>query len=325
MALTTLDAEVALAKLNTGLRLIDPQPNYVFDQFAVKDVDGGAFVSGDTVKLNRYPMLENNGLSEADRSVEETSTVGTANSIRQTVQQISVILKEYIGPHNGSYVGPLAITEKALRQAMVKYLNSGDILSFFNSIGGMGLKNDHDKWHDRVLSTMMRQTPNFYNPDGVADASTATTSTGSKFKADDLVGLKELLQTANVPTFADGFYHAVIPPRLEKHLKQDSDFKEACYYYKPSTAFRGVLTEFAGFRFWTSTNLPPATVNSLTAHEGVAFGPQVVGYGEGNVPLRIVRNVNDDYERFLFLIWKVYRGYGVLDHRFCYKIRTFAA
>jgi N4-gp56 family major capsid protein len=325
MPITALEAEVALAQLNTALQLIDPQPNYVFDQFATKDIDGGAFTEGDTVKLNRYPMLGNNGLTEEDRRLSETSTIGTTNSTRLTVQQITVVLQEYSGPHDGTNVGPLAVTEKALRQAMAKWLDSGDPLSFMNSIGGMALKNDHDKVHDRILSNLMRTTTNKYNPDGVADGSTATTSTGSKFDSDDLKGLKETMQTSLVPTFPDGFYHAVIPPRLEKHLKQDPDFKEACYYYKPDTQFKGALTEFEGFRFWTSTNMPVTTINSLTAHEGVVFGPQSIGYGEGNVPLQIRRNKNDDYDRFLYLIWLVYRGYSLLDSRFIYKIRTFAA
>lgn len=325
MALTTLETEVALAQLNTGLQLTDSQPNYVFDQFATKGIDNGAFTDGDTVKINRYPMLGNNGLTLADRMLSETNTVGTANTTRQTVQQISVSLEEIAGPHNGTGIGPLAVTEKAMRQAMVKYLDAGDVLSFFNSIGGMGLKNDHDKFHDRVLSDLMRTTTKKLNPDDVADGSTATTSTGSKIDSADLELLKEKMQTDLIPTFPDGFYHAVIPPRMEKHFKQDPDFKEACYYYKPSTQFSGVLTEFQGFRFWTSTNLLPATVNSLTAYEGVFFGPQVVGYGEGNVPLNIRRNINDDYQRFLYLIWQVYRGYSVLDIQHCYKVRTFAA
>ena len=61
MALTTLESEVALAQLNTAMQLIDPQPNYLFDQFAMKNIDSGAFSDGDTVKINRYPMLGNNG------------------------------------------------------------------------------------------------------------------------------------------------------------------------------------------------------------------------------------------------------------------------
>jgi N4-gp56 family major capsid protein len=325
MSLTTLESEVALAQLNAGLQLLDPQPNYIFDQFATKNIDGGAFTEGDTVKLNRYPMLGGNGLTEEDRALSETSTIGTTNSTRLTVQQLSVVLKEYSGPHDGTNPGPLAVTEKAMRQAMVKWLDTGDMLSFMNSIGGMALKNDHDKVHDRILSNLMRTTTNKYNPDGVADGSTATTSTGSKLDSNDLKELKEIMQTALVPTFPDGYYHMAIPPRMEKHLKQDADFKEACYYYKPSTQFKGVLTEFEGFRFFTSTNLPVATVNSLTAYEGVAFGPQCIGYGEGNVPLQIRRNKNDDYERFLYLVWLVYRGYSLLDSRFIYKVRTFAA
>jgi N4-gp56 family major capsid protein len=305
--------------------LLDPQPQYLFDRFASKNVDQGKFQTGDKVSINRYPMLASNGLGDDDRKLSETQAIGTSYSQKQTVETVDVYLEEWSGPHDGTGVGPLVVTEKVIKQAQQKLINESDPLSFFNSIGGMSLKNDHDKWHDRKLCNLLLSTTNKYNPDGVADGSTATTSTGSKLDSDDLKAVKENLQTANIPTFPDGYYYAVISPRMEKHLKQDADFKEACYYYKPDSQFKGSLTEFEGFRFWTSTNIPTATVNSLTAYQGVVFGPNAIGYGEGRVPLQIRRNKNDDYERFLYLVWMVYRGYAMLDSRFVYKLRTFAA
>lgn len=324
MAITERESAYFLTTMS-ALMLTDPQPAYLFDRFATKEIDRGKFNSGDTVQLNRYPMLGGNGLTESARALSETQTVGTSNTSAQTVQTVTVTLKEYMGPHNGTDVGPLVVTEKVLKQAQAKLLDGANPLNFFNSIGGMSLKNDHDRWHDRTLVNLLLTTTNTLNPDNVADGSTATTSTGSKFDSDDLKLLKEQMMSRNVPIYPDGYYYMLVSPRFEKHLKQDADFKEACYYYKPESQFKGEITAFEGFKIWTSNNIPTAMVNSLTAHQAVAFGPDSFGYGEGKLPLQIRNNKNDDYQRFLYLIWLVYRGYALLDQRFVYKLRTFAA
>jgi hypothetical protein len=112
---------------------------------------------------------------------------------------------------------------------------------------------------------------------------------------------------------------------MEKHLKQDTSFREAMYYARPDNLLKGEIGTYEGFRFFSSNNLPTASINSLTAYQGLFFGPGVAGYGEGNLPLQVRINKNDDYERFMYLIWLVYRGYALLDERFCVKARTFAA
>ncbi len=324
MAITLRDEKLFLDALST-MTLLEPKPKYIFDQFAYKEIEFGKG-KGDTIKINRYPYFGESGLTEYERKLDEQQTIGTSDPVNQETQQISVMLEEYSGPYNStaSKLAPLGITEKVIRQAQAKLIDSDDPLNFFNSIGGMNLKDDHDRWHDRVLCNLMLSTSNKWNPDGVTDGNTATTSTGSKIDHEDLMGIREQLASADVPTMSDGNYCAVIPPRMEKHLMQDTDFREAMNYYNPEQKMRGELTIYEGFRFFRSTNIPTATVNSLTAHQGIFFGEQAIGYGEGSIPLAIRKNKNDDYERFLYLIWLVFRGYSLLDERFIIKARTFA-
>lgn len=325
MALTLKNADYFLAILST-MMLEEPKPKYILDQFVEKSIQFGSG-KGDTVQINRYPYWGDTGLTETARTLNEQQSIGTADPVNQEVNKVTVTLKEYSGPYNStvSAVAPLGVSEKVVRLAQQQILNSSDPTSFFNSIGGNSLKDDHDRWHDRVLANLFLSTTNTWNPDGVADNATATTGTGSTLDHADLMGIREALQNANVPTFEDGMYYAVIPPRMEKHLKQDTDFREAMNYYSPDQKMRGELTMYEGFKFFCSTNLPTSTVNSLTAYEGIFFGDKAVGYGEGDLPLAIRQNKNDDYERFIYLIWLVYRGYAVLDSRFIYKGRTFAA
>lgn len=324
MALTIRNPDVFLTTLS-AMMLLEPKPSYVFDQFALKEIEFGKG-KGDTVQLNRYPYFGDVGLTEVARTLDESVAIGISDPVNQEINKISVVLKEYSGPYNGtaSAVAPLGVTEKVARQAQAKLIDSGNPADFFNSIGGRSLKDDHDRWHDRVLCNLMLTTTNVRNPDGVVDGSTAVTGTGSKLDHEDLMAIKEQMLSANVPTFEDGLYYAVVSPRMEKHLRQDSDFREAMNYYNPTMRMRGELGIYEGFRFFISTNMPTATVNSLTAHQGVFFGAQAVGYGEGDFPVQVRMNKNDDYERFIYLIWLVYRGYSVLDSRFIFKARSFA-
>jgi len=325
MSLTLRDPNLFFTTLGSMI-LFDPKPNYVFDQIAEKEIRFGAG-NGDTVQLNRYPAFGDAGLTRAARKLDETNTVGTADPVQQDTESVTVILEEYSGPYNSSTsaIAPLGITEKMARQAEAKLIDTNNPTDFFNSIGGMSLKDDHDRWHDRVIQNLLDETTYEWNPDDVADGSTATTDTGSKIDSEDLQGIKEILQGNNAQTDSEGLYWAIISPRMEKHLRSDSDFKEAMHYANPQMIVRGQIGVYEGFRFITSTNMKTETINSITAHKGFFLGPGAVGYGEGDIPVEVRPNKNDDYERFMYLIWLVFRGYALLDDRFVVEARTYAA
>lgn len=322
MALTVRNSAFFFNILNSEI-LLEPDANFVWDQFVKKGIDFKA-MKGDTVFLNRYPYFGDGGATLAARTISETATIGTADPVNQDVNQVQVDLKELAGPYNSvaAHVAPLGVTEKVALQAQQEIINGGDPANFFNSIGGRSLKRDHDFVHDRILESFFDQTTNERNPGGVADGATTASS---QINADDLRAIKENLMTRNIPRWEDGLYYAVVSPRMERHLREDTDFQEGVRFGAPERLFRGEIGIWEGFRFFVSTNLPTQTINSLTAHMGYFFGPDAVGYGEGLLPLQVRRNKNDDYERFIYLIWLVYRGYALLDERFIEEARTFAA
>lgn len=325
MALTLRDPNLFFSALQS-MMLTEPIPNYVFDQVAEKEIRFGAG-EGDTVQLNRYPVFGDVGLSRTARKLTEQQTIGTANPIKQDTESVTIVLEEYSGPYNDSesQVAPLGLTEKVARQAEAKLIDTGDPTSFFNSIGGRSLKDDHDRWHDRVLQNLLDETTNEWNPDAVSDGSVETTGTGSKIDSEDLQGIKETLELNNSPTDSDGLYWAFVSPRMDKHLRQDADFKEAMHYADPQKLVRGEMGVYEGFRFIKSTNMTTETINSETAYKGYFLGLGAIGYGEGDLPLEIRMNKNDDYERFMYLVWLVFRGYALLDDRFVVEGRTYAS
>lgn len=322
MTLTIRDPALFFSTLSANL-LRSPAPAYVFDQFVSKEIDFTR-TEGDTISLNRYPKLGDQGLEQINRELNEQQTVGTADPVNITAESITVMLKEYAGPYStpAQKVSPLGITEKTARRAQAKLIDTNDPESFFNSIGGMLLKDDLDRWHDRVLCRLFLTSPNSTNPANKANGSTLITDQISTF---DLGTIKEKLQGSPrfTPTFNDGLYHAIVSPRMEKHLRMDDKFRAACQFGAYERLYRGELGVYEGFRFFSSNNIPTETVNSLTGHLGIFFGPDAVGYGEG-LPPEVRKNKNDDYERFMYLIWLTYRGYAALDTRFIEVCRTFA-
>ncbi len=84
---------------------------------------------------------------------------------------------------------------------------------------------------------------------------------------------------------------------------------------------------FEGVRWFESTNLPSAdqtaTITAVasgaatyTAAQLVFFGPQAVGVGIGGNNAQILLNNNDDFSRFIIMIWSLFAGFEVLNKDF---------
>jgi hypothetical protein len=99
---------------------------------------------------------------------------------------------------------------------------------------------------------------------------------------------------------------------------------------------------FEGVRWFESTNIASHTYNVAiqgakgftgnTAKQNPAalmmfFGPQSIGIGIGGNNAQVALNSNDDFSRFVILIWLLYAGWEVLNmdfvtiaHSFLYSI-----
>tara|TARA_B100000214_G_scaffold89200_1_gene61544 strand:- start:1088 stop:2230 length:1143 start_codon:yes stop_codon:yes gene_type:complete len=84
---------------------------------------------------------------------------------------------------------------------------------------------------------------------------------------------------------------------------------------------------FEGVRWFESTNLPEkqfqVTINdasitntNTTAAQLIFFGPQAVGVGIGGSNAQILLNNNDDFSRFIIMIWSLFAGFEVLNKDF---------
>jgi hypothetical protein len=85
---------------------------------------------------------------------------------------------------------------------------------------------------------------------------------------------------------------------------------------------------FEGVRWFESTNLPETSYNLSIADAGTAaaadydaaqlifFGPQAVGVGIGGNNAQILLNNNDDFSRFIIMIWSLFAGFETLNKDF---------
>ena len=84
---------------------------------------------------------------------------------------------------------------------------------------------------------------------------------------------------------------------------------------------------FEGVRWFESTNLAEKSLqvtiadasitNSVTtAAPMIFFGPQAVGVGIGGNNAQILLNNNDDFSRFIIMIWSLFAGFEVLNRDF---------
>ena len=84
---------------------------------------------------------------------------------------------------------------------------------------------------------------------------------------------------------------------------------------------------FEGVRWFESTNLPETSYNLVVtpasasaadygAAQLVFFGPQAVGVGIGGNNAQILLNNNDDFSRFVIMIWSLFAGFEVLNKDF---------
>jgi hypothetical protein len=171
----------------------------------------------------------------------------------------------------------------------------------------------------------------------------------------DLLEVVKQLRKRNTPVFADGYYRCIADPSFMKDLRADQGFREVARYpgmgqpnplmgaMGPNAAIYGggqygqaqfiagepVMPSgfvFEGVRFFESTNFAEKSITVDIGDGGGAishntppalfFGPQAVGVGIGGPNAQVLINNNDDFSRFIILIWQLYAGFANLNKDF---------
>lgn len=362
-----------------GAELYRPHPAYVVEM-AVDPVVVHDFAAqpGQTVALDRYRYWGNPGNKDSrERTADQT--IGTASSRNIVKDKVHVTLKEYTGPadpQNPSQPSTFKVARETLVTAQRLLLDTGSLPVFHQSIGSMTLLDDYRRWRDRVFADELFKAEangqadsvqgGYYFPKGKAKTNATTVATYSSGQSakfgvkDDLLEVVTQMRKRNIPTFADGYYRAIVDPTAMKHLRQDNDFREVARYagqgivdpmqphLAPNANFflgmgpaygqagfvagqptmpTGFL--FEGVRWFESTNLPEktfsTTINTDVGGSGASsyqaapllfFGMQSIGIGTGGENAQILLNNNDDFSRFIIMIWSLLAGFEILNKDF---------
>jgi hypothetical protein len=93
--------------------------------------------------------------------------------------------------------------------------------------------------------------------------------------------------------------------------------------------------QFEGVKFFESTNFPTKALSasfdngsnysSQEVSQGYFFGPQAVGVGIGGPNAQVLINNNDDFSRFIILIWQLYAGFEILNKDFITTAYSFVS
>ena len=208
----------------------------------------------------------------------------------------------------------------------------------------------------RVVTTIQIQRQNLTQQQLNSYSATEYASERFKFNVKtDLLEVVKSLRKRHVPVFADGYYRCIADPSFMKDLRADQGFREVARYpgmgqgsplmgaMGPNQAIYAggqygqaqfVAGEpvmpsgfvFEGVRFFESTNFPSKTITvdigdgngavSKTTPAGLFFGPQAIGVGIGGPNAQVLINNNDDFSRFIILIWQLYAGFANLNKDF---------
>lgn len=137
---------------------------------------------------------------------------------------------------------------------------------------------------DNIIRDVIKQGTNVRYAAG--RASRALVQSGDKLTGLEIKQTVAKMKAANIPTFADGFYRAIIHPSVEFDLLTDTStngFLEATKYTKSLDLLNGEIGAYAGVRFMVSPSAATFTGGvggALTIHSTFVFGPDAYIVGD---------------------------------------------
>lgn len=129
--------------------------------------------------------------------------------------------------------------------------------------------------HQVLIDVLKLGSPVYY-PDGVT--SRATVAVANILEAPEIRRARRILAGANVPTFPDGYYHALIHPFAMESLTADPAVTSLASYGAGGISkesgvdlLKGRVMYFGGFKFMESTDAPTFTGGSVPIVYGTMF------------------------------------------------------
>lgn len=256
---------------------------------AVVAVDQFGLGKGDSVKFTRDQYLDGT-FTEASRELAQDSAISTTGqSIKG--EEVSVTLKEFVGPHDGSSIKPYGISNfDAMYKANKEQLTS---------IVSRHLRRDYIKWLDTAVRDRFRSpsvTSNITYADAVTNVLSFTLGAGHVLSLETVMNARKAISDREWSKFSNGRYMLLVPTKFNTDMVGDPDYRELSkthdagknllYGYIGSVQDVDIfevstLKQYAAADTTADGNAVPA---SVTVQESLLIGPGAVGLGTALPP-----------------------------------------
>ena len=273
----------------------------------------GNFVGlpGSTVRFNR-PKFEDTTYTQASREIGPNTSISTT-PISLTGEQASITLKRFAGPYSSAQgkVAPFGIDSLSASLGVHKLSN----------IVGKHMSRDYHKTINTFINTLFDLGTAIY-PDGVTTEDGLGAAGANWLTLDQILKLESTMDTANLPTFGDGYRLLVLPPTGIRQLKMDTAFALQAQYFKEVNAiFSKYVASVGKFHIVMATTLTTTTNSSSnTVYYGHAIAPGGVGVAAGE-PAHIAYSNDDNYGLTAKVIWVANHAFAELDNRLTYVVK----
>lgn len=267
---------------------------------------------GNTVRINR-PSFANTTYTEASRKIAIGTSISTTQ-IGVASQQVNLTLARYGGPYS-SAVQPLGIESFDAAMSVHKLA----------SIAKSTLVRDFHKFVDAVQVALLDTAATAVYPEGMSAVNDATATGSFPMTYEQINNTEAQMDTANLPTFADGFRALVITPVQAKQLKDDPQFQRyAVNFAQFNALFPSYLGSIGKFHVFKSTTLSITNNgSSVPIHYGHAIAPGALLGGMGRKP-SVRPNSDDNYGETVKVIWLADLAFGLANNAFVYSVRSSA-
>ncbi len=270
---------------------------------------------GQTVRINR-PVYENTTYTEASRRIPSGTTI-TTTPVTVGSQQTNLTLFRYGGPYDNVNSRPAPYAIEAFDANMGVHKAS--------SIHGTHLKRDFHKFIEAVQVSLLDLAATAVYPEGMSGVNDATHVGAFPLTYRQIVDVESQMDTANLPTFSDGFRALVLTPVQVSQLRKDPEYQRSAKEFPQfNILFPGYVGSVNKFHIFRSTTLTVSNNSStVPIHYGHAIAPGSLLAGMGRRP-RVAPNTNDNYGETVLVMWLADLAFGLANNALVYSVRSSA-
>jgi len=298
--------------------------NPMFSELLAVKADFNA-AYGSTLRINR-PVYANTTYTEAGRRVASGATISTT-PISISSQQTNLTLYRYAGPYDqaNTRVAPFGI----------EAFDSNMGVHNASRIHAVHLQRDFDRFIEGVQVALLDSAATAVYPASFSTPADndATASNGFEFTLKQVWDVEAQMDTANLPTFGDGFRALVLTPKQLQDLKNDTGYKIAAQFFPQYSvlfpSYVASIGKFHVFKFTTNTQSGTVTIgkpgvansSGVGIQYGHAIAPGALMGGMGRKP-RVMPASQDNYGETALVIWLADLAFGLANNSFVYSMRS---